>query len=160
MKYLLDTDHISFLQRRSGTEFARLTIRMGQHSPADFALSVVSFHEQMLGAHNFINRTRTNADIMRGYALLLEILEGFALAPVLPFDNTAIAVFDEMRGQRVRVSTMDLRIAAIAMSRSTLGATTILAVIGLILHSIWTFLLGEVALLLVLKLWIFVKKKQ
>lgn len=29
MKYLLDTDHISFLQRRSGTEFARLTVRKG-----------------------------------------------------------------------------------------------------------------------------------
>jgi tRNA(fMet)-specific endonuclease VapC len=123
VKYLLDTDHISFLQRRSGAEFARLTIRMGQYSSADFALSVVSLHEQMLGAHNFINRARTNADIMRGYALLLEILEGFALAPVLPFDNTAIALFEQMRGQRVRVSTMDLRIAAIAMSRSLILLT-------------------------------------
>lgn len=123
MKYLLDTDHISFLQRRSGTEFACLTIRMGQYSPTDFALSVVSLHEQVLGAHNFINRASTNRDMMRGYALLLEILEGFALAPVLPFDSAAIAVFDEMRGQRVRVSTMDLRIAAIAMSRSLILLT-------------------------------------
>jgi len=123
VKYLLDTDHISFLQRRSGTEFARLMIRISQYPPTDFALSVVSLHEQVLGAHNFINRARSNTDIMRGYALLLEILEGFALAPVLPFDNTAIAVFDEMRRQRVRVSTMDLRIAAIAMSRSLILLT-------------------------------------
>ena len=123
MRYLLDTDHISFLQRRSGTEFARLTIRMAQYSPTDFALSVVSFHEQVLGAHNFINRAYTNTDTIRGYALLLEILEGFALAPVLPFDSAAIAVFDEMREQRVRVSTMDLRIAAIARSRSLILLT-------------------------------------
>lgn len=118
MKYLLDTDHISFLQRRSGSEFSRLTVRMAQHPIADFALSVVSFHEQVLGAHDFINRARTNTDIIRGYALLLEILQGFATAPILPFDAEAIAVFDELRGQRVRVSTMDLRIAAIAMSRN------------------------------------------
>ena len=39
----------------------------------DFALSVVSLHEQVLGAHNFINRARTNTDIIRGYSLLLEI---------------------------------------------------------------------------------------
>ncbi len=117
MKYLLDTDHISFLQRRSGTEFTRLTMRMGQYSPADFALSIVSLHEQVLGAHNFINRARTNTDMLRGYNLLLEIFQGFASAPVLPFDAEAIAIFDELRGQRVRVSTMDLRIAAIAMSR-------------------------------------------
>jgi tRNA(fMet)-specific endonuclease VapC len=118
VKYLLDTDHISFLQRGSGSEFSRLTFRMAQHPIADFALSVVSFHEQVLGAHNFINRARTNTDIIRGYALLLETLQGFATAPVLPFDAEAIAVFDQLRAQRVRVSTMDLRIAAIAMSRN------------------------------------------
>lgn len=118
MKYLLDTDHISFLQRRSGIEFTRLTIRMGQYSSADFALSIISLHEQMLGAHNFINRAYTNTDMVRGYALLLEILQGFASSPVLPFDAEAIAIFDKLRGQRVRVSTMDLRIAAIAISRN------------------------------------------
>lgn len=118
MKYLLGTDHISFLQRRSGSEFARLTVRMGQHLPADFALSVISFHEQVLGAHNFINRARTNTDIIRGYVLLSETLQGFATAPVLPFDAGAIVIFDQLREQRVRVSTMDLRIASIAISRS------------------------------------------
>ncbi len=118
MKYLFDTDHISFLQRRSGSEFTCLMVRMGQHSPTDFALSVISFHEQILGAHNFINRAQTSANVIRGYALLLEILEGFAAAPVLPFDAGAISVFDQLRGNRVRVSTMDLRIAVIAMSRN------------------------------------------
>ncbi len=77
MKYLFDTDHISFLQRRSGREFTRLMLRIGQYAQADFALSVISFHEQVLGAHNFINRARTNTDVMRGYTLLLEILQGF-----------------------------------------------------------------------------------
>nr|WP_226588291.1 type II toxin-antitoxin system VapC family toxin [Microseira wollei] len=91
---------------------------MAQHPIAYFALSVVSFHEQVLGADNFINPARTNTDIIRGYALLLETLQGFATAPVLQFDAEAIAVFDQLRAQRVRVSTMDLRIAAIAISRN------------------------------------------
>jgi tRNA(fMet)-specific endonuclease VapC len=118
VKYLLDTDHISFLQRRSGSEFTCLMVRMGQHSPTDFALSIVSFHEQVLGAHTFINRAQTSADVIRGYALLSETLQGFATAPVLPFDAGAIAIFDELRRKRVRISTMDLRIAVIAMSRN------------------------------------------
>nr|WP_265338631.1 type II toxin-antitoxin system VapC family toxin [Nodularia sp. LEGE 04288] len=115
---MLDTDHISFLQRRSSSEFSRLTLRMAQHPITDFALSVVSFHEQVLGAHNFINRSQTNRDITRGYTLLLEILESFATAPILPFDAGAIAVFEELREQKVRIATMDLRIAAIAISRN------------------------------------------
>lgn len=114
MKYLLDTDHISFLQRRSSSEFSRLTFRMSQHPMSDFSLSVISFHEQVIGAHSFINRAQTNTDLARGYTLLLETLSGFAKAPVLPFDAKAIAIFDEMRSQKIRVATMDLRIAAIA----------------------------------------------
>jgi len=110
VKYLLDTDHISFLQRSSGSEFTCLTARMKQHLPTDFALSVVSFHEQVLGAHNFINRAGTNLDMIRGYALLLETLLGFATAPVLPFDGRAIAIFDELRGQQVRVSTIEFNL--------------------------------------------------
>ena len=115
---MLDTDHISFLQRRSSSEFIRLTLRMSQHALSDFALSVISFHEQVIGAHSFINRAQTNTDMARGYTLLLETLNSFAKAPVLPFDAKAIAIFDEMRRQKVRVSTMDLRIAAIAISNN------------------------------------------
>lgn len=40
------------------------------------------------------------------------------MALILPFDAGAIALFDKLRSQRVRVSTMDLRIAAIAISRN------------------------------------------
>lgn len=118
MKYLLDTDHISFLQRRSSSEFSRLTFRMAQHPMSAFALSIISFHEQVIGAHSFINRAENNADLARGYKLLLEILNGFAQAPVLPFDARSIVIFDEMRSQKVRVATMDLRIAAIAISNN------------------------------------------
>ena len=118
MKYLLDTDHISFLQRRSSSEFSQLAFRMAQHPISDFALSVISFHEQVIGTHSFINRAQTNTDLARGYTLLLEILNGFTTAPVLPFDSKAIVIFDQMRTQKVRVATMDLRIAAIAISNN------------------------------------------
>jgi tRNA(fMet)-specific endonuclease VapC len=93
VRYLLDTDHISFLQRRSSSEFTRLMARMGQRSVADFALSIVSFHEQVIGAHDYINRARTNTDMIRGYVLLSETLQGFATAPVLLFEAEAIARF-------------------------------------------------------------------
>ncbi len=55
MRYLFDTDHISFLQRRYGLEFANILSHIAQHPSTDFALSIVSFHEQVLGAHNFMD---------------------------------------------------------------------------------------------------------
>jgi predicted nucleic acid-binding protein len=48
---------------------------------------------------------------------LLQTLQGFSLAPVLPFDAEPITVFGNLRAQGIRLSTMDLRIASIALSR-------------------------------------------
>ncbi|MEA5420462.1 type II toxin-antitoxin system VapC family toxin [Spirulina sp. CCNP1310] len=118
MKYLLDTDHISFLQRGAGSEFSQLKSRMSKHPISDFALSIISFHEQVRGAHDFINRAKNNTELARGYMLLLEIQKSFSQAPILPFDAKAITIFDEVRSQKVRVATMDLRIAAIAIANN------------------------------------------
>jgi hypothetical protein len=61
---------------------------MARQPRNDFSFPVVSFHEQALGAHTFINRARTATDVVRGYVLLMEILQAFSAAPVLPFDAT------------------------------------------------------------------------
>lgn len=118
MRYLLDTDHISFIQRRSGVEYTNLSNRISQHAPNDFALSIVSFHEQVIGAHTFINRAQNKTNLMRGYVLLSETLQSFAEAIVLPFDAPAIILFEQLQNQKVPGSTMDLRIASIALSRN------------------------------------------
>jgi tRNA(fMet)-specific endonuclease VapC len=117
VKYLLDTDHITFLEERRGPEYAALSARMAQHSPADFALSIASFHEQTCGGHALLNRARTSAQVIHGYSLLMKVLQMFMTMPVLPFDTAAAAVFDGLQAQRIRVRTMDLRIAAIALSQ-------------------------------------------
>ncbi len=103
MKYLLDTDHISILQRQSGQEYATLSARIRQESRSDLGFSIVSFHEQALGAHTYINRARKAEDIVRGYSMLARILRQFAAAPVVPFDVAAAAVFDGLDGRRLRV---------------------------------------------------------
>jgi tRNA(fMet)-specific endonuclease VapC len=123
MKYLLDTDHISLLQRRSGNAFANLLLRMSQQPSSDFCLSMVSFHEQVLGAHDFINRSQRNSDLLWGYKLLSEVLDGFSKSTVLPFDEAALLVFDDLKLKRVKGSTMDLRIASIALSRNLILLT-------------------------------------
>jgi tRNA(fMet)-specific endonuclease VapC len=117
VRYLLDTDHISILQKQAGTEFVALMAHIGRHDPADLAFSVVSFHEQMLGCHTYISRARSSPGVVRGYGMLARLLRDFTAAPVLPFDAAAAAKFDELATRRLRMGTMDLRIAAIAVSQ-------------------------------------------
>ena len=117
MRFLLDTDHISILQKQSGPEFAALMARIAQVRRADLGFCIVSFHEQVLGCNTYIAQAKTTADIVRGYRMFDRVLSAFAAALVLPFDSNASAVFSGLIAQRVRIATMDLRIASIALSQ-------------------------------------------
>jgi tRNA(fMet)-specific endonuclease VapC len=55
--------------------------------------------------------------------MLARVLQDFTEALVVPFDAVAAAIFEELVAQRVRVGTMDLRIAAIALSRRMVMVT-------------------------------------
>lgn len=78
MKFLLDTDHISILQKQSGTEYAALIARIARVSPADLSLCIVSFHEQVLGCNAHIAHAKTSADLVRGYRMFDRVLSAFA----------------------------------------------------------------------------------
>ena len=56
--FLLDTDHLGILQRRSAPEHLNLTYRMRQHPLEDFFVSIVSFHEQVTGWSAYVRRAR------------------------------------------------------------------------------------------------------
>jgi tRNA(fMet)-specific endonuclease VapC len=103
VRTLLDTNHISFLQLGSGPEFTALSARMAGRPSIDFALSVVGFHEQMLGGHAYINRARTTRDVIRGYEASSQVLQSCLAAAVLPFDAAAGTAFDGLISRRVRV---------------------------------------------------------
>lgn len=115
--YLLDTDHIIVLQRRTQPDASRLLQRIAQHPASAFFFSIVSFHEQVLGANAYISRARTFQDIVQGYELFEQIRKDYGIAQVAPFDRAAALEFEALRTQRVRIATMDLRIASIARVR-------------------------------------------
>ncbi|MBI2803719.1 MAG: type II toxin-antitoxin system VapC family toxin [Planctomycetes bacterium] len=141
MKFLLDTDHISILQKQSGLEYAALIGRLTQVRRDDLAFCIVSFHEQVLGCNTYVAQAKTPADVVRGYRMFDRVLSAFAAAAVLPFDANASLVFDGLIGQRLRVATMDLRIASIALSQRltllTRNARDFTKVSGLIIED-WT----------------------
>ena len=80
-------------------------------------MTVVRFQEQVSGWNAYLNRARDRAGVVRAYAMFNQILVDFAEAQVLPFDDAAAAGFDALRAQHVRIPTLDLRIAATALSR-------------------------------------------
>jgi tRNA(fMet)-specific endonuclease VapC len=124
MAFILDTDHLVILQQRNQPAFKNLTARLGQTNPDDIFASIISFHEQMQGWLAFLNRSRSPSQIVMAYTELDEIGRSFFEMNVLPFSDEAQDRFGQLRKERVRIGTMDLRIASIALVE---GATVLTA---------------------------------
>jgi len=123
MKYLLDTDHLSILQRQTGLDYNKLSMRMAQYSLSDFAVSIVTFHEQMLGSHAYINRARNLNDVVKGYEMMSRLVGDFKVLPLVLFDRSAATIFEQLQAQRIQLAKMDARIAAIALCRGLILLT-------------------------------------
>ncbi|AFY86400.1 type II toxin-antitoxin system VapC family toxin [Chroococcidiopsis thermalis] len=117
MKYLLDTDHLSILQRQAGQDYINLSTHMARHPLSDFAVSTVTFHEQILGSHAYINRARNLNDVVKGYAMMARLVSDFKVLPLVSFDTGAAMAFERLQSQRIQIAKMDARIAAIALFR-------------------------------------------
>ncbi len=117
MKYLLDTDHLSILQRQSGQDYINISARMAQHPLSDFAVSSVTFHEQLLGCHAYINRAQNPDDVVKGYEMMARLIDDFKVLPLVGFDRNGSAAFEKLQSQRIKLAKMDARIASIALSR-------------------------------------------
>ncbi len=91
--------------------------------PSDFAYSIVSFEEQARGANAFVGAARRPSEIVQRYRLLEMVLSDFTTMKVLSFDDKAAEAFERLQTQRVKVGTMDLRIASIALSNELILLT-------------------------------------
>ena len=114
MMYLLDTDHIALLDR-GGAEGERIRARLSQVPPAEVSASVVSYEEQLRGWMAYLAQLRTVDRQVEGYRRLQRMLEFYCVTPLLAFDEQAAEQFQELWLTRIRVGTMDLKIAAIAL---------------------------------------------
>ena len=69
-----------------------------------------------MGWNAYISQAKEATSVVRGYERLQRVLSNFSEAQVVPFNNAAASVFDALREQRVRIGTMDLRIASITLA--------------------------------------------
>jgi tRNA(fMet)-specific endonuclease VapC len=111
--FILDTDHISLFQRRDPSVVTRVLA-----TPAlELATTVITVEEQLRGRLDRVRRARSDAEVVRAYHRLLATFLYFRTMTILDFDEQAQTIFTRLRAQRMRIGTLDLRIAAIALSR-------------------------------------------
>ncbi len=109
--YILDTDHASLFQRRH----PRVVQRVLAVPDEELAITVVSAEEQLRGWLSVIHRA-SGVRLVKAYALLHETLDYYRTIRLLDFDSAALISYEELRRDKIRIGTKDLRIAAIALT--------------------------------------------
>jgi tRNA(fMet)-specific endonuclease VapC len=116
--YILDTDHMSLLEWRGTTIGQRLVERLRTLSEKEAVTTIVTYEEQMRGWLSVLARSRTINDQVEAYGRLSRLLSNYLDIVVLEFDQKAAAEFDRLQRLRLRIGTMDLKIAAIALAHN------------------------------------------
>ena len=116
---ILDTDVLSVVQRAEGPAYDQLVFRLDS-ADDEVTVSIISFEEQMRGWLAYVARSKSLTQQVDGYARLRELLEDFTTRPVLDFDQHAATQFERLLRLKVRIGTMDLRIAAITLVHDAL----------------------------------------
>jgi tRNA(fMet)-specific endonuclease VapC len=117
---LLDTDHVNVLKYPSHPAFEALTTRLNASDDQDITTTVITIEEQMRGWLAWINRADDLQRQVLGYQELQRLFEFYAHWRVTPFDDQAAAAFEALRQRRIRIGTMDLKIAAIVLVHDAL----------------------------------------
>ncbi len=113
---ILDTDLLSIVQRGEGQAYEHLAARLDEVSATQpVRVTIISVEEQMRGWLAYIAKQRTVAKQVEAYARLRQLLLDFEDRDVLDFDAEAAEEFERLRRAGVRIGTMDLKIAAIAL---------------------------------------------
>lgn len=113
---VLDTNHFSELLHSS--ELGRnLALRM---EGLDVFSCIVAAEESLQGWISYVAKHKAGDAQFYPYKRLQAAIEALNKFGMLPFDHDAIAVFHRLQAQRIRIGTMDLKIASICIAHDAL----------------------------------------
>ena len=119
---ILDTDVLSIVQRGTGPEFESLADYL-RSADDDVCVTIISFEEQMRGWLAAVAGVKAVERQILPYRKLHELLEDFQSRPIIDFDDLAANLFGRLRRAKLRVGTMDPKIASIALVNDAILVT-------------------------------------
>jgi tRNA(fMet)-specific endonuclease VapC len=118
--YILDTDHMSLLERLDNQAGFQIRNRMDQVLSASdsAATTIITFEEQVRGWMSRLAKAKTISQQVYDYQKLNQLLENYRTITVLDFDEKSGLQFQALQKARIRIGTMDLKIAATAIANN------------------------------------------
>ena len=120
--WILDTDSLTLFLQGHPT----ITDNLAAKAPGEVVITVVTAEEQIWGRLSAIRGASQASDaerLVRTYRKFHEALNDLLRFVILDFTEVANLQYQELRRQKIRVGTQDLRIAAIALSVNAILVT-------------------------------------
>jgi tRNA(fMet)-specific endonuclease VapC len=118
---LIDTDHATFLKYPESERGRRLIERLTALPPSEIVgTAIITVEERMRGWLAVIAKEKTALRQVVGYRELAKLFEFYQEFEIVPFDEAVARQFEDLRKRRLRLGTMDLKIAATALVNDAL----------------------------------------
>lgn len=117
---ILDTDCLSLLNRENVLESSKLRQKLEQFSPDELFTTIITFEEQMRGWLALIAKAKNSEQEIFAYERLHRSLEAYRNTTVLDYDEKSAEIYKNLKSQKIRIGTMDLKIASIAIFRKAI----------------------------------------
>ncbi len=111
---ILDTNPVTIIERRNA-DYPRLAAYLETFPLEAIYVTVISYEEQVRGWMAALGSARNPTAQVLPYTKLLEQLENYCNLQILPFDDRAAALYETLRREHRRISSPDLKIAAITL---------------------------------------------
>jgi len=110
--YVLDTDTVTFLQARRELVLRRVATI----AKDSLYTTVITLREQLRGRLAIVEQAPEGPALVQAYERLYATSFYFSRINVLPFTIDAVIELANLRKQKVRIGTQDLRIAALVLA--------------------------------------------
>jgi tRNA(fMet)-specific endonuclease VapC len=109
--FVLDTDILVLFQEGHTTVCENVL----SHPIDELATTVITVEEQLSGWYTLVRRAKDSRQLARAYQRLADTVALLGRFRILSFTEPAIDRFDYLKGLKLEVKRMDLRIAAITL---------------------------------------------
>ena len=111
MFVVLDTNH--YTEFTDGSALGRNLLKRIESNRADIFTCIVCVQETVQGWLALIHQNKSARKQLPAYARFQRSIETLTKLTILPFDDEAATHFESIQRQRLRIGTMDLKIASI-----------------------------------------------
>lgn len=115
---VLDTDHMTFLEWMGSAQATRLEGRLRALPDTEKATTIISYEEQTKGWLGYMSQQKSTKGFREAYRKLLRHVNVYCSIRVLDFNERAATKYEQLRKAHRRLGTLDLRIAAIALTQT------------------------------------------